>query len=98
LARSLKGTGGIVKWVWEKRASGGVAPAYAASTIVYVAGDPNIQSSRDVYWKEFKPLKPSGYSQKPDEAGRLWELSEKMCGIASADYGIGERKRGSGIL
>lgn len=90
----LKGTGGLVRWVWEKRARGGVLPAEAASSIVYLASEPSIRTSDGVYWKQCRPLKPSLYSQRPDEARRLWELSEKMCGISSETYGLGLKRPG----
>ncbi len=91
-----KGTTGIARWIWEKRASGGAAPWLAANCLVYLAGEPSIQHSENVYWKECMPLRPSRYSQRADQAGRLWALSEKMCGISSADYGIGADKRTNG--
>jgi NAD(P)-dependent dehydrogenase (short-subunit alcohol dehydrogenase family) len=77
----FKGTTGIARWIWQKRSSSGIAPADAASSVVYLAGEPAIKNTSHVYWKECKPLEPSKYSQREDEAGRLWELSEKMCGI-----------------
>lgn len=89
----FKGTSGIVRWVWQKRSHSGIDPANAAASIVFLAGEPSLSNTTQVYWKECKPLKPSSYSQREDEALRLWELSEKMCGISSSSYGIGFRKK-----
>lgn len=77
----LKGTTGIARWIWKKRSGGGVPPERPAASIAFLAGEPSIQDSKEVYWKDFSPVKPSRYSQKPEEAKRLWEISEKMCGI-----------------
>lgn len=80
----FKGTTGIARWIWGKRSSSGIDPAEAAASIVFLATEASIQNTPHVFWKECKPLKPSSYSQREDEALRLWELSEKMCGLKSA--------------
>lgn len=77
----LKGTSGIVRWVWKKRSGKGIDPEAAAASIVYLAAEPSIQGTNHVYWKECKPMEPSRYSQRRNETERLWNLSEKMCGL-----------------
>jgi NAD(P)-dependent dehydrogenase (short-subunit alcohol dehydrogenase family) len=77
----LKGTFGIVKWVWDWRRRGGADPEEAAQTSVFVAADPSVEASREVYWKKCKPLAPDPYTLREDEAARLWKLSERLCGI-----------------
>jgi NAD(P)-dependent dehydrogenase (short-subunit alcohol dehydrogenase family) len=77
----LKGTAGIAKYIWMKRRHKGVSPETAAQSLVYLAAEPSIQHSEDIYWKNSCPLKPSRYSNREDAALRLWEISEKMCGI-----------------
>ncbi len=79
----MKGTMGITKKVWEIRSRGGVTPEAAAVSITYLAADPEVKSSDEVYWKDCRPQLPSSYSRREDEAHRLWEISEKMCGIIS---------------
>jgi len=83
----LKGTSGIVRWVWQWRRAGGASPEQGAATVVHLAGDPAVQGSPQVYWKNCRPLAPSGYAQREEEAARLWELSERLCGI-EAGYGL----------
>jgi NAD(P)-dependent dehydrogenase (short-subunit alcohol dehydrogenase family) len=85
----LKGTSGITRIVWQMRSHSGVDPSIPAASIAYLASEPSIQHSEYVYWKDCKPLKPSKYSQNAGNARRLWELSEKMCGIQSAQFGLG---------
>jgi retinol dehydrogenase 12 len=78
----LKGTGGIVNWFWGRRQKKGVTPEKGAETVVFVSADPALEGSLDVYWKDCAPQEPSKYSQREEEANRLWELSERLCGIS----------------
>lgn len=78
----LKGTGGIVRWVWERRQKGGTTPEKGAETVVFLALDPSVNGSQEVYWKDCRVVTPSKYSQREDEAQKLWQLSERLCGIA----------------
>jgi Dehydrogenases with different specificities (related to short-chain alcohol dehydrogenases) len=77
----LKGTGGLVSWFWKRRSRGGTNAEKPANTIVYIASGSIPRENEDVYWKDCAPLKPSSYSQRLDAGMRLWDLSEKMCGI-----------------
>lgn len=76
----LKGTGGIVKKVWQIRSKSGTPVEQPARSIAFLATQPEARKSGKVYWKDCSPLEPSRYSQLPDVAKRLWELSERMCG------------------
>jgi len=84
----LKGTGGIARWVWEKRSKGGVTPEAGAASSVFLASEPMLPDTGEYYWKDCRPQQPSRYSQREDHARRLWELSERMCGIESAGRDI----------
>lgn len=77
----LKGTGGIVRKVWGMRSSSGSAVDKPARAIAYLASEPSARQTGEVYWKDCAPLKPSRFSQREDAGFRLWELSERMCGI-----------------
>ena len=77
----LKGTKGIVRWVWDQRRKKGMSPQESAERIVYVASQPDVNISKSAYWKDFKPLIPSQYAMREDEAERLWDLSERLCGF-----------------
>ena len=76
----LKGTPGLVRWIWQRRRAGGIPPAEAARGIVFLLGENSIQDARDVYWRHGQPLKPSKAALDPFAAQRLWALSEQMCG------------------
>lgn len=77
----LKGTGGIVKKVWKMRSSKGTPAEQPARAISYLASEPSVRHKGEIYWKDCAPLKPSRYSQSEEAGTRLWELSERMCGI-----------------
>jgi len=76
-----KGTTGLVKWIWSRRRRKGVSPEKAAETIVHLATEPGLADPDAGYWKECRPAEPSPYSRREREAMRLWELSERLCGI-----------------
>jgi len=80
----LKGTSGMENWVWRRRMEGGLDPARGAETIVFLATDPSVEGSNEVYWKDCQPKRPSRYAQRTQEAGRLWALSERLCGVVPA--------------
>lgn len=77
----LKNTHPLVRWIWNLRRTGGATPTEGAETVVFLATCPSIEGSPEVYWKKCRPLPPSRYAQREDEAVRLWELSERLCGF-----------------
>lgn len=76
-----KGTFGLAKWFWNMQAKRGDDPHVPAKAILFIAGDPSVSNSREIYWKNCKPQKPSAYSLREDAAAKLWEFSAKACGI-----------------
>lgn len=85
----LKGTMGIARWVWERRRKKGLRPEEGAATSIYLATEPIVPDAKDIYWKNSSPTPPSRYVYREDVAERLWSLSEKMCGVSYAEYGLG---------
>ena len=85
----FKNTTGLACWVWQKRRRKGRRPEDAAATSIFLASNPAVQKADAIYWKDGKPTPPSRYVRKADARQRLWILSEKMCGIKYADYGLG---------
>ena len=77
----LKGTQGRARMVWGRRRLGGVAPIDGAKTVVFLAADSSVEGSEHLYWKDCRPLQPSRYALREDEAARLWELSARLCGM-----------------
>ena len=84
-AIGLKGTGGIEAWVWERRRKRGATPEQGAATVIHLASEPALDTQVSAYWKDCQPVQPSRYSRRQDEAARLWEFSERLCGFNSED-------------
>jgi NAD(P)-dependent dehydrogenase (short-subunit alcohol dehydrogenase family) len=84
----LKATVGLATWIWKKRRHKGVSVEEGAATSVFLATE-DLGDTQDIYWKKCQPKKSSRYSLSEAHAKRLWELSERMCGIKSIDYGLG---------
>jgi NAD(P)-dependent dehydrogenase (short-subunit alcohol dehydrogenase family) len=81
----LKGTPGLVRWFWGIRRSRGVTPEVSAKGIVYLLGEPSLQSRSEIYWKQGTAKTPSRFSQDTEAARRLWAISERMCGVRNGD-------------
>jgi retinol dehydrogenase 12 len=77
----LKGTPRLVGKIWAWRSGKGISPEESAKGIVYLACEPSIQDSPEIYWKHSAPVAPSEAALDEDAARKLWEISEKMCGI-----------------
>lgn len=75
-----KNTRGLVRLYWKHRRKRGHSPAEAAAFIVRLAAGPSPVVARD-YWRLDRPVEPSPYARRIDVALRLWQLSERMCGI-----------------
>lgn len=76
-----KATSGIVRLIWRTRRRHGTAPEEAARTIVHLATVQSLEDPCASYWKECCPVRPSRYSEQEDAMQRLWEISERLCGI-----------------
>jgi NAD(P)-dependent dehydrogenase (short-subunit alcohol dehydrogenase family) len=82
----FKGNPALVRWIWNQRRRGGVPPEQSARGVVYLATEPAIQDSPEIYWKDSHPKAPNPYALDEGSAGRLWDLSEQMCGIEPGSY------------
>jgi retinol dehydrogenase 12 len=82
----FKGNPRLARWIWGLRRRGGVPPEESARGILFLATEPSIQSSAEVYWKDCHPKAPNRYGLDKDEGWRLWNLSEQMCGIEPGKY------------
>ena len=79
----LKSNSFLARWVWDIRRRGGVTPETAARGLAFLATEPSIQDSEEIYWKNSKAKKPSIHALNPQSARQLWELSAQMCGLTS---------------
>jgi len=76
-----KNNSGIVQWVWNLRRQKGAHPEDGARTLVFVASEPELKPPEGLYWRNCQSIPPSRYSQRLDEVQRLWDLSERLCGL-----------------
>ncbi len=74
-----KQTNGIIQAFWKLHSKRGVSPDYAAKTYVYLV---NQDPEQDGLY--FHACRPAVYDRRADneqDAKRLFELSERLCGI-----------------
>lgn len=76
-----KGTSGLVSWAWSRHSRHGASPEKIGAEIAWLAVAPEANTHVSAYWKHGQPVQPSSYAQREDVAARLWELSERLCGI-----------------
>lgn len=77
----LKNTKFLHGFVWKLRRSGGISSSEGAKTSVFLASDDEAGKMSGQYWDNCKTKPPAPQGQDQDVAAKLWELSEKMCGI-----------------
>jgi NAD(P)-dependent dehydrogenase (short-subunit alcohol dehydrogenase family) len=76
----------LARWIWGLRRRGGVTPEQSARGVVYLATEPSIQNSPEIYWKDCHPKAPNPYTLDEKAARQLWSLSEQMCGVEPGKY------------
>lgn len=73
-----KGSGSLVSFIWNLRKRGGVSPAVPAQTFEYLCtADP---APEGLYYR-LSNVRTFSKQVTKDNASRLFELSEKLCGI-----------------
>jgi NAD(P)-dependent dehydrogenase (short-subunit alcohol dehydrogenase family) len=60
------------------------SPEEGAATLVWLATSPDAETVSGGYFVDFRQQPPSAAAQDGQAARRLWELSEKQCGISWA--------------
>lgn len=81
----LKGTGPLSSFIWRKRQALGVDPIEPATTILFLAGDPEAPKSTAIYWHDSAPKNPARNAVDPVLASRLWQESGKLCHIETKE-------------
>ena len=77
-----KGTPFFVNLAWRIWSKHGISPEESAQGIVRLLLDPSVQIDAGIYWKHGEPTAPDPRALDGESARRLWEISEKMCGIS----------------
>lgn len=76
-----KDTGGLAQFVWNSRKKQGVSPKAPSKTILFLAADPSVMTSEEVYWHDSQPKTPSRTSKNLALARRLWLESCRLCSL-----------------
>jgi NAD(P)-dependent dehydrogenase (short-subunit alcohol dehydrogenase family) len=84
----LKHTISFHALAWKIRRLGGLSPASGAATSIFLASEEAVKGQSGKYWDKCrpKPSSPSSYSR--EDARRLWEISESLCGIRDYFEGL----------
>jgi retinol dehydrogenase 12 len=56
-------------------------PEEGAKTSIYVASAPELEGASGLYFRSCTPTKPSRWARNDDDAKRLWNYSEQLCGV-----------------
>jgi NAD(P)-dependent dehydrogenase (short-subunit alcohol dehydrogenase family) len=74
-----KQTGGIANAFWSMRKKHGDSPEYVAQTYVYLCNQ--MPEPYHLYYHAFKPVSYDKHVDNEQDARRLFELSEQLCGV-----------------
>lgn len=77
----LKNTISFHGLMWKLRRLTGVSPEKGAATSIYLASSEEVKGISGKYWDKSKPKSASKNAHNVGDAAKLWQLSEKMCGI-----------------
>lgn len=77
----LKNTISFHGLMWKLRRLTGVSPEKGAATSVYLASSEEVTGVSGEYWDKCKPKTASKNANNQEDAAKLWQLSERMCGI-----------------
>ncbi|HEV8594702.1 MAG TPA: SDR family oxidoreductase, partial [Thermoplasmata archaeon] len=62
-----------------------IPPAKGADTVVYLASSPDVEGVTGGYFIRRKPAEPNPIAKDAEVARRLWEVSESLTGLRTAD-------------
>lgn len=77
----LKNTISFHGLMWKLRRLTGVSPEKGAATSIYLASSEEVRGISGKYWDKCMPKPASKKANDVEDAEKLWQLSEKMCGI-----------------
>lgn len=77
----VKHTNPFHSFMWKLRRLGGMTPEEAATTAIFLATAPEVSGQSGLYWDKCKPKPSSARSKSAEDAVRLWQISEQLCGI-----------------
>lgn len=73
----------LAGWIWRLRRRGGISAEKSAVGIAELLLDPAKDIADGIYWKHGNPKVPNPYALEPAVGRRLWDLSNRMCGLGA---------------
>jgi NAD(P)-dependent dehydrogenase (short-subunit alcohol dehydrogenase family) len=92
----IKHTSFLHSLAWKLRRLTGITTEKAASNIVYLATSSDVAGRSGFYWDNRNPKVSSSASQSREDAEKLWQMSEKLCGIKNYFQDTGEAELSTG--
>jgi NAD(P)-dependent dehydrogenase (short-subunit alcohol dehydrogenase family) len=84
----LKHTISFHSLAWRIRRLGGLSPSAGAATSIFLATEEKVKGLSGKYWDKCRPKPSSPGSYVAEDARRLWEISESLCGIEDYFEGL----------
>ena len=79
---AIKGGRGISALVWRRRRLKGTSANVPVKTLLYLAGESQIDTSHSYYFRDCHAITPSRNARRIDLAKNLWTLSNRLTGIS----------------
>jgi len=76
--------GGIGRWIVRTAGIFAMSPERAARHILYVCNAPELADASGRYFAKSREITPARWARDDASARRLWEISERMTGLARA--------------
>jgi NAD(P)-dependent dehydrogenase (short-subunit alcohol dehydrogenase family) len=78
-------TTGVIRWVFDRVGPRFfLTPEQGARTSLHLATSPEVEQVSGRYFSGCREVTPSRAARRDDDARRLWELSERLAGLAAA--------------
>jgi len=71
----------MVKLFWKIGSPFMISPKKGAETSIYLASSDDVENANGAYFKNKKAVAPRKDAQNMEAAQKLWEISEKLCGL-----------------
>jgi retinol dehydrogenase 12 len=75
-------SGGLLSWAVRAAKAFAISPQKGAETIIHLASSVEVAGANGLYFYKCRPATPTREAQDDESARRLWQVSEKLAGIA----------------
>ena len=85
-AITSKGSRGISHHIWKNLRKKGTSPDKPVQTLLFLAGEEKVDTSKGFYFEDCQPKQPSRKSENISLAGKLWALSSELTQIVYTPF------------